>query len=1673
MKIKIGLCLLVTLIIFLQFACEKSTENDWTTYRYNARRNAISPAPLSMPLALKWVHQSKNLPRPAWMPPGEELPRMHEDNVFQPIVAKNTVYFGSSADHQLYALDLETGRIKWTFYAGGPIRFAPSFWQDQLYFGADDGNVYCLDADDGDLEWQFHPGPREERIIGNGQMISRWPIRTSVLVDDGVVYLGAGVFPYEGIYICALDAENGKIIWKNDNVGNMAHELQYGGITPHGYLLASAKFLYVPAGRAMPAVFDRATGEFRHFLNPGGKVGGSWGLVSEETLYAGSSELGDPAKVMYAEGSKKPTGDAFAAFDGIDLLLSPEIAYTLTEEGVFAIRRANYDSLQSQIDANQAVVKRLTGIINRLKKHKLVTPEQEKKIAKYTTRIRSIVMKEDSLKQAGIQWNYAHENLNSLIKAGNSVILGGDSVLIAVDATTGKESWREKVAGDVFGLAAAENYLVVSTTAGKIYGFSTGGAGTIPEVAETSFESDEFYADAATQILQQTGKQKGYCLVLDSETGQLAAEIARQSALQVIGLSQNPASVREWLSAAGLYGERVIIEPWTLQELPDYFADLIVSESGLKSGDVEIDESEIYRILKPYGGTLFWGQPADEANFATNDLVNRFLKFESLTTEVLQKDGTWLKIRRGALKGAGGWTHQYANLQNTACSDESLVEFPLGVLWFGEPGPEFMVERHAKAAAPVALDGRMFIQGEHVIWAYDSYNGTLLWKREIAGAVRTRADVDGGNLALNKDGLFVAAKDHCYHLNPATGETIRLYRLPAGFQNNRRWGFIGCSDNTLYGSASEAFKQQYRELWDEIYDPETGTWKDPEKLEAEVKPYSSFMAEMTETPEPDKMLTAFQRDGTEWRFQTDYPNWNGGIRGPEAAGENLISSDAVFAYDLETGKLKWLHRGRKISNISITIGNNEVYFVESQVSLAEKATALSEQKRLGRAGIWVEEETPRYKPDKPDVRLVQALNANTGKLNWQRPLDLTGCGGDALATAVQDNILFFFGSYGLHDKWRYAAAQLTWHRVTAIATDTQEVLWSRPQNYMTRPLVLESRLIIEPRAAKLHSGEVLERQHPVTGETIPWEFFRPGHTCAGTAATQNGLFYRSYNAAFYDLENDQGITYFGAIRPGCWINMVPANGVLLFPEASAGCTCSFPLRSTVVLKTRPQQLVEDWQVYVLHGAATPVKHLRLNLGAPGDKRDTAGQMWFGYPRPDVKYGLRIDLSEKFQPGGGFFSRQHQESPVKNNPWLYANGALGLESCELPLIDDQWGEAPGVYTVRLGFAAPPNENAGQRIFSIKIQGETVATDFDIAAASEQPVIRQFERIPVQNKLKLEFIPQEPNPDISEMPLVHLIEVIREDKPAEATAASRLSETEAKKLHAAAWKSLKANKKEDALRQFHQLFDGAPDAAVEKLALDGMAELGKMESISRIAKYCKETDPLALNFELPDSLTLQSATRALVAVAMNLASDNRERAVQLLDHAFKIASTLELREQIIRNYHQLGIEINKSAVEQGFLTHWQLIGPFVWDQGKETLNEKYINEPEIKLSTVTTRTGKQLDWLAYVSDKPMIDLRQIYGELDMVAAYGFTEFELEQAQNIIIQIGSNDGFKCWFNKNEIGRFDGGRGWSADQNSYQVPAKKGKNQVLMKISQLGDAWGFSVRLTDLKDNPIVVKQ
>jgi hypothetical protein len=108
-------------------------------------------------------------------------------------------------------------------------------------------------------------------------------------------------------------------------------------------------------------------------------------------------------------------------------------------------------------------------------------------------------------------------------------------------------------------------------------------------------------------------------------------------------------------------------------------------------------------------------------------------------------------------------------------------------------------------------------------------------------------------------------------------------------------------------------------------------------------------------------------------------------------------------------------------------------------------------------------------------------------------------------------------------------------------------------------------------------------------------------------------------------------------------------------------------------------------------------------------------------------------------------------------WIYASGVTGLNRAEIPLQDP--GAAPQSYEVRLYFSAPADDQAGQRVFDVKLQGQTVASALDITAkagAVNTAHVETFAGILVSEKLLLELVPTQAN---GPLPVLNGIEVLR--------------------------------------------------------------------------------------------------------------------------------------------------------------------------------------------------------------------------------------------------------------------------------------------------------------------------
>ena len=145
-----------------------------------------------------------------------------------------------SGDGHLYALDAASGELKWKFKTGDVVHASPAYADGVLYVGSWDSFFYAVDAATGKEKWRFHGG--EDPLIHN-----QVGFQSSAAVVDGVVYVGC-----RDSNLYALEAATGKEKWRFNN------EMSWVISSP---AVAQGKVFFATSDSSLYHVVDAATGK--------------------------------------------------------------------------------------------------------------------------------------------------------------------------------------------------------------------------------------------------------------------------------------------------------------------------------------------------------------------------------------------------------------------------------------------------------------------------------------------------------------------------------------------------------------------------------------------------------------------------------------------------------------------------------------------------------------------------------------------------------------------------------------------------------------------------------------------------------------------------------------------------------------------------------------------------------------------------------------------------------------------------------------------------------------------------------------------------------------------------------------------------------------------------------------------------------------------------------------------------------------------------------------------------------------------------------------------------------------------------------------------------------------------------------------------------------------------
>lgn len=176
-----------------------------------------------------------------------------------PVCGRNTVYVGTSRGN-LYALEAETGRRRFTIDTTLSTETAPVWTDEGLFFGTADGTIHAVDPEAGDYLW-------ETALPGD--------LAAAPALADGLLVAGhdAG--------LSALEPATGEVLWTHETEGAVAGA---PAVADHREWPASQVFVGTDEETAL--ALEAETGEESWTVPTGGVIAGGPTVVDDRVYVA-------------------------------------------------------------------------------------------------------------------------------------------------------------------------------------------------------------------------------------------------------------------------------------------------------------------------------------------------------------------------------------------------------------------------------------------------------------------------------------------------------------------------------------------------------------------------------------------------------------------------------------------------------------------------------------------------------------------------------------------------------------------------------------------------------------------------------------------------------------------------------------------------------------------------------------------------------------------------------------------------------------------------------------------------------------------------------------------------------------------------------------------------------------------------------------------------------------------------------------------------------------------------------------------------------------------------------------------------------------------------------------------------------------------------------------------
>jgi HEAT repeat protein len=234
--------------------------------------------------------------------------------------------------------------------------------------------------------------------------------------------------------------------------------------------------------------------------------------------------------------------------------------------------------------------------------------------------------------------------------------------------------------------------------------------------------------------------------------------------------------------------------------------------------------------------------------------------------------------------------------------------------------------------------------------------------------------------------------------------------------------------------------------------------------------------------------------------------------------------------------------------------------------------------------------------------------------------------------------------------------------------------------------------------------------------------------------------------------------------------------------------------------------------------------------------------------------------------------------------------------------------------------------------------------------------------------------------------------------------------------------------------------------KKLVVAGLSEVPSLEALKYVE--ARQQDPAVA----------AEATQAVIRIAGGISGAYRDEVSRRMN-AYIQQDTPETVKKQAQNV------LNGIGGLQDYITAWQFAGPY-FEDGKPAstlFDMKFEAETNPKAATwsiMPMGLDRNRPWI--------VSLARGIGGVQRVA-FLRTTLTSDVAKDAMLEFGSNDGCKVWWNGKLIHELNVGRPLNPNQDRLPVSLKAGENTLVCAIYQHGGDWGATARLRTLDNKPM----